>query len=833
MAVPAYRYTAIVSMKIKLYLDFPAYISYGCRMGPGPSNRKILKRLFRINAATITIGIIVLGMAAYLWGVPLLDLMELKTVDLRFLSRGPVSPGPEVVLAVVDEKSLQEQGQWIWPRSKFAQLVRILSESGAKVIAFDVGFWEPDKNSTVQAVSNFEDVVKSPGIRDDKLNAYLKHARQRADNDLVFAEAIRASEAKVVLGYFFQMTAEGLEHLDENTIKGHIKNARTSRYSMIHYTSGQAQAVRLQEAFMPQPNIGIIAQSTRYSGYFNIFSDRDGAVRWVPLLLQCQKHLYAPLSVQAIRAYTGRLPKPVIAGYGVQKIQIGKLTAPTNELGCFMVNYRGGGKTFPHISITDILCHRVPPETFTDKIVLIGATAIGVYDMRVTPFSNVFSGLEIHANIVDNILHQDFIQRPDWAAIFDLAAMVLLGLIVGLAVPRLRALPGTAVTIGLLITYIILCQYLFSHLGAWLNIVYPVGVVLVLTYVCLTVYKYLTEERNKRFLKATFSSYLAPELIDDMYNSKTMPELGGEARTITAYFTDIEGFSTFSEKLTAQQVVELLNEYLSAMTDILINEKGTLDKYEGDAILAFFGAPMDLPDHALRACRVSLAMQNKLVELRKKWRNEKQAPDEPNRNTKNLLPAEWIPGDKWPKIVHEMKIRIGINSGEIVVGNMGSSMRMNYTMMGDPVNLAARLEAAGKQYGVHTLVSEYTLDLEFTENGEKKKVSDMVEARMIDNITVPGKSEPVEVYELSAMKGGLTDQEKQLFMIFDQGMHHYLKMEWGEAIAKFNESRKLERVSDGKTTPSEIYIQRCKTFRENPPVAPGEKWDGVFRLTKK
>lgn len=797
------------------------------------SHKKILKGVFRMNAATITICIIVLGVVAYLWGVPFLDLMELKTLDLRFLSRGPVAPGPEVVLAVVDEKSLQEQGKWIWPRSKFAQLVRILSESGAKVITFDIGFLEPDKNSTIQAVRDFEDTVKSLGVTNEKLDAYLRQARQQADNDLIFAEAINASRAKVVLGYFFQMTPEGLDHLDENTSKEQIKNARTSRYSMVRYTSEQAQEVRLQEAFMPQSNIAILANSTRYSGYFNMFPDQDGSVRWAPLLVRCRKHLYAPIAVQTLRAFTGRSPTPVIADYGVQKIKIAKLIAPTNEFGRLMVNYRGGGKTFPHLSITDILHHRVPPEMLKDKIVLVGATATGIYDLRVTPFSTVFPGLEIHANIIDNILHQDFIRRPNWAAIFDLAAMGLLGLIVGLAVPHLRAFSGAAVTIALLVTYILVCQYLFTHLGAWLNIVYPLGVVLVLTYVSLTVYKYLTEERDKKFLKATFQNYLSPELIEDMHKSKTMPELGGEARIITAYFTDIEGFSTFSEKLTAHQLVELLNEYLSAMTDILVNEKGTLDKYEGDAILAFFGAPVDLPDHALRACRVSLAMQNKLVDLREKWCNEKQAPGEPNRNTKNMPVEEWIPGDKWPKIVHQMKMRIGINSGEIVVGNMGSSMRMNYTMMGDPVNLAARLEAAGKQYGVYTLVSAYTMDLEFDENGEKKKIRDMLEARMIDNITVLGKSEPVKVYEVCAMKGDLTDQERELFRVFDEGMQHYHKMEWGEAMARFNESMKIERISGGKTTPSEVYIQRCRTFKENPPVAPGEKWDGVFRLTKK
>jgi len=801
-------------------------------MGSGLFGNKILK-VFRINAATITVGIIVMGMAAYLWGVPFLELMELKTVDLRFISRGVVAPGPEVVLAVVDEKSLEEQGKWIWPRSKFAKLVRILSESGAKVIAFDIGFLEPDKNSTVQAVADFEDVVESLGIREDKLDAYLMQVRQQADNDLIFAQAVRESNAKVVLGYFFQMTREGLEHVGEKIVKAQIKNARTSRYSMIRYTSDKAQSVPLQEAFMPQSNIATIAESTRYSGYFNMLPDRDGGVRWVPFIVRCREHLYAPLSVQVLRAYTGRAPTVAIADYGVQGIRLGKLGVPTNELGGLMVNYRGGAKTFPHISITDILHHRVSPETFQNKIVLVGATAIGIYDMRVTPFSSVFPGLEIHANIIDNILHQDFLQRPNWAAIFDLAAMALLGLLVGLAIPRLRALPGTTVTIGLLVTYILLCQYLFTHLGAWLNIVYPAAV-LVFTHVSLTAYKYLTEERDKRFLQATFASYLAPELIEEMFNSKTMPELGGEARIVTAYFTDIQGFSTFSEILTAHQLVELLNEYLSAMTDILISEKGTLDKYEGDAIIAFFGAPMDLADHGLRACRVAVAMQNKLLELREKWRNEKQLPDEPNRNTKNLLPEEWVPGDKWPKIVHQMKMRIGINSGEIVVGNMGSSMRMNYTMMGDPVNLAARLEAAGKQYGVYTFASENTMGLEFIdENSARKKVGDMVEARMIDNITVVGKSEPVKVYEICAMKGGLVDQEQDLLKVFDEGMQHYLRVEWDEAIAKFNESLKIEQIFDGKTTPSEVYIQRCKRFKENPPAAPGEEWDGVFRLTEK
>jgi adenylate cyclase len=224
-------------------------------------------------------------------------------------------------------------------------------------------------------------------------------------------------------------------------------------------------------------------------------------------------------------------------------------------------------------------------------------------------------------------------------------------------------------------------------------------------------------------------------------------------------------------------------------------------------------------------------MQEELHDLRKKWQSEKQ---QPGRNIKNISQKEWIPGDKWPKVVHNMMMRIGINSGEIVVGNMGSRMRMNYTMMGDAVNLAARLEAAAKQYGIYNAVSEYTLNMEYiNDNGEKDRAFNHVEARFIDNITVVGKSEPVKIYELCAMKGGLTEHEKELFNLFDQGIQYYLKMHWEAAIDCFRESLKFERFPEEKTTPSGVYLKRCEEYLEKPPVSPGEKWDGVFRMTEK
>jgi len=241
-----------------------------------------------------------------------------------------------------------------------------------------------------------------------------------------------------------------------------------------------------------------------------------------------------------------------------------------------------------------------------------------------------------------------------------------------------------------------------------------------------------------------------------------------------------------------------------------------------------------LPDHAFRACKVAISMQQSLSDLREKWRYERQEPGDPDRNTNGLPDEEWRPGDKWPLIVHGMKMRIGINSGEIVVGNMGSAMRMNYTMMGDAVNLAARLEAVGKQYGVYVIASEATLQEEVIDrDGKKKRVLDMMEVRYIDTIAVAGKSIPVRAYELCALKGDLSDREKVLIEKFDQGIAHYLEMNWEQAIPFFEETLKIERFPDAKITPSKLYIDRCRAYMENPPVSPGEGWDCVCRLTEK
>jgi adenylate cyclase len=471
-------------------------------------------------------------------------------------------------------------------------------------------------------------------------------------------------------------------------------------------------------------------------------------------------------------------------------------------------------------------------QRYYNKFVFAGATARILGDIQQTPYG-AMNGINTLINSFNTVITRNELTLSSQIPDFDL--FVLLGFCIfccfvyGFTSIRM----SSVIFITLIPGPLFFCFALFSIKNLVLTTT-PLVFSNILIFGSIIVLKVLTEQKDKKFLKTTFSSYLAPEIIDEMYRNKTMPTLGGEARPITAYFTDIQSFSTFSEKLTADQLVELINEYLSAMTDILINEMGTLDKYEGDAIIAFFGAPMEVPDHPLRACRVAVSMQQALTDLCKRWKHEKQNPHGPDRNTKGLAPTEWKPGDRWPLIVHSMKMRIGINTGEIVVGNMGSAMRMNYTMMGDPVNLAARLEEAGKQYGVYILVSEDTLKMEITDDdGNVKRVFDMVEVRFIDTIAVVGKSEPVRVYELCAMKDGLTTREKDLITLFDRGMDHYLNMEWSRGLAVFEKAAEIERIPDGKTTPSHVYMDRCRDFKINPPVAPGETWDGVCRLTKK
>ena len=730
---------------------------------------------FRMNPLVFSLFCIFMVMLAYFFGIPFLDEVELKTVDLRFQTRGTISPRPEVVLAVIDEKSIAREGKWVWPRSKIADLIDKLSQAGATVVAFDIGFLEPDDKRMVQVFDKIKQKLSSLKLKNQALEHYLDTLTQQSDNDRRLADAIKNSKAKVVLGYFFQMSAKDAGHIDADELSAHEKNVKGSTYKFVRFESKRAQDTPLIEAAAPQSNIKKISEATPYAGFFNMEPDTDGVVRWIPGVFRFKDMLYAPLSLNTISAYVDRPLSASVAEFGVERLQVGDLTIPADELGRIFVNYRGKGNTFPHISVTDILKGQVPPEMLKDKIVMVGATAIGIFDLRVTPFSTVFPGLEIHANVVDSILSHDFIRKPGWAALFDVLAIILSGLFLGFVLPRTGAIFGAVAAAVLLIGHVVLCQTLFSTGGLILNMVYPVSVT-VMIYLGITLHKYIKESSQKRFIKEAFSTYLAPSVVKQIIDSPGNLVLGGEERDITAFFSDLQGFTSISEKLSAPELVELLNEFLTEMTDIILSYEGTLDKFEGDAIIAFFGAPNHLENHAETACLACVEMQKRLAGMRTKWKSENRP---------------------------ELLMRIGLCSGPAVVGNMGSKNRMDYTMMGDTVNTAARLEGVNKQYGIYTLISEATC----------RAAGNRILTREVDSLHVMGKTEPVAVYQLLGYPEDYDDRMMETIGLYTRGLKAYRKQDWDRAIEFFQGALGLV-PDDG---PSRTMIARARQFKTDPP----------------
>ncbi len=747
-----------------------------------------MKKFIKLNPFTISIITVVIGIFIYAYGIPFLDLMELKTIDLRFQARGTLTPNPEILLAVIDEKSLEEQGKWVWPRSKIADLVTKLSQAGAKVVGFDVGFLEPDDARLVQTIDAIQKETQKLGAPNKAFNHFLENLKLKSDNDRLLADAIANSRARVVLGYFFHMDPGAAARVSPDELKMHEENIKGSRHKFVHYASAAAQKAPMIEAQLPQSNIKMISNATEYAGYFNMFPDADGVVRWIPGVFNFDNMLYAPLSLVMASAFLDKPLSVNVAEHGIVSVDIGDLAIPTAEKGQILINFRGPQQTFPHISITDILHDRIPGDLLKDKIVLVGATAVGIFDLRVTPFGTVFPGLEIHANVIDGILSRDFLHKPGWAAIFDALAILISGLLLGISLPRIGAISGALASIALFFGYIALCQYLFSAHGLILNLVYPLSTMIVI-YVLITAYRYFTEAKQKKFIKDAFSTYMAPSVVNQLIQSPEKLVLGGEKRVITAFFSDVQGFTSISEKLAPAELVELLNEFLTEMTDIILAHEGTVDKFEGDAIIAFFGAPNPLPNQAKVACTACIEMQKRLAQLREKWKTEGKP---------------------------ELKMRIGMSTGPAVVGNMGSKTRMDYTMMGDTVNTAARLEGVNKTYGIYTLVSDSTFS----------KVGDGIVGRELDAINVVGKAEPVTVFEIIGHPEDLNGHLREILDLYAQGLRAYRQRDWNRALIFFSQALKI-MPDDG---PSRTMLARCTEYKANPPP---KDWNGAYTMAAK
>ena len=751
--------------------------------------KKAFKSFFSLNPAPLTILLTLLVLALFVVEVDLFEIVELKTYDFRFLSRGTKAPRPDVVMAVLDEKSLKSEGRWPWPRSKMAKLIEALSRDGAKVIGFDIIFAEPDENSSIQFIRRIEQKMKHYRVENEGVKAFIEESKANADNDLTLAEAIKQSTAKVVLGYFFHMSQGELDYeLDDKDRDDHLRRISGSRYPIVFLARQDVAIDSFIQAYAPQANLSMLAGATDASGYFNMIPDKDGVIRSMPLAIQCGKDIYSPLSIQSVWNYLGKPPLVVqVASYGIEGIRMGNLVIPTDEKGHMLINYLGPEKTFPEYSMTDILQGKVPKGTFRDKIVLVGATAVGLYDMRNTPFAAVYPGLEVHATVIDNILEKAFIHKPKWTRIFDALAIVLFALIMGILIPRLSAIKGVVLMSGLFVLYIFVTQWLFTHALLWVNMVYPL-LGLVLLYTSLTIYRYLTEERERKKIRGAFSHYVSSSVVNEVLKNPDKLKLGGDMKELTVLFSDIRGFTTISEGLSPEEVHRLINEYLTAMTNIVFKNVGTLDKYMGDAVMAIYGAPVDQPDHAQKACDTALEMMQELKVLNAKWVQE----------GKPLL-----------------DIRIGINTGMMMVGNMGSEQRFEYTVLGDAVNLGSRLEGANKSYLTHILISEFTYD----------KVKDEFLCMEIDRVRVKGKTRPVKIYQLLGRKDASASQVETI-RYFHQGLQFYREQKWDRAMEAF----KTVRSMDKGLYAARLYMERITGLKSNPPPP---DWDGSFTMKEK
>jgi len=751
--------------------------------------KKAFKSFFSLNPAPLTILLTLLVLALFVVEVDLFEIVELKTYDFRFLSRGTKAPRPDVVMAVLDEKSLKSEGRWPWPRSKMAKLIEALSRDGAKVIGFDIIFAEPDENSSIQFIRRIEQKMKQYRVENEGVKAFIEESKANADNDLTLAEAIKQSTAKVVLGYFFHMSQEELDYeLDDKDRDDHLRRISGSRYPIVFLARQDMAIDSFIQAYAPQANLSMLTGATDASGYFNMIPDKDGVIRSMPLAIQCGKDIYSPLSIQSVWNYLGKPPLVVqVSSYGIEGIRMGNLVIPTDEKGHMLINYLGPEKTFPEYSITDILQGKVPKGTFRDKIVLVGTTAVGLYDMRNTPFAAVYPGLEVHATVIDNILEKAFIHKPKWTRIFDALAIVLFALIMGILIPRLSAIKGVVLMSGLFVLYIFVTQWLFTHALLWVNMVYPL-LGLVLLYTSLTIYRYLTEERERKKIRGAFSHYVSSSVVNEVLKNPDKLKLGGDMKELTVLFSDIRGFTTISEGLSPEEVHRLINEYLTAMTNIVFKNVGTLDKYMGDAVMAIYGAPVDQPDHAQKACDTALEMMQELKVLNAKWVQE----------GKPLL-----------------DIRIGINTGMMMVGNMGSEQRFEYTVLGDAVNLGSRLEGANKSYLTHILISEFTYD----------KVKDEFLCMEIDRVRVKGKTRPVKIYQLLGRKDASASQVETI-RYFHQGLQFYREQKWDRAMEAF----KTVRSMDKGLYAARLYMERITGLKSNPPPP---DWDGSFTMKEK
>jgi len=692
-------------------------------------------------------------------------------VHQRIAPREP-PPDTPVLIVDIDEASLKAIGQWPWPRTTMAQLVNKLHQAGAAAIAFDVLFSEPDRTSPQMLMSLLTD--RGAGEADAKR---ILAAMQ--DPDAQFAKAI--SEAPVVLG--FELTGTSGE--GNPVIKAGFSWVGAAGANPLRFVRSFPEAVT---ALPP------LQQAAAGDGFVNQISDWDNVVRRVPLVLRHGDKAVPSLAAEALRVglgasgYIGRYSGAQAAksfgeNTGLNAIKIGPLEVPTDAKGQVTVHYmrpRPRGSDPRYISAGKIIAGDFDPARIADRLVLVGSSAAGLNDLKATPITPDMPGVEIHAQLIEQILQQDFLFRPDWGPGAEILFAMVFGIIVIIAIPLLGALPSVGVAGVAMIAAGVVSWFALRNGQVVIDPVYPIAV-LASVYLCSTLLNYRLTETRQREVREAFSRYMSPHYVAELARNPEKLKLGGEIKLITVMFCDIRGFTTMSEGMTSEQLGHLINEFLTPMTDIIMAHKGTIDKYIGDCIMAFWNAPLDDPDHAKNAVAAAQDMRLRLVELNEAW------------------VAEGRP---------ELHIGIGVNTGECSVGNFGSHQRFNYSLLGDPVNLSSRLEGLTKQYGVDLIIGE--------ETATRLDDQGLIE---LDLVAVKGKKNAVRIYTLPPHP-----VESQQYLVRHAALlAAYRRRDWDAALGLLEDP-----VLAAEQDMAPLYGLFRERIEQLKVEALPSDWDGVF-----
>ena len=712
--------------------------------------------------------------------IPLITRLDAIIYDTKIVLTMPKKMDDRVVILDLDEKSLAEIGRWPWGRDKLAVMVNNLFDKyHIEVLGFDAVFAERDDTS---GLLNLDALARKQLKDSAAFQTALNDLRPELDFDAQFAKALKGR--KIVLGYF--MSSEDKNTL--NALPTPVLPAGTFNGRRIDFRSYTGYGGNLDQ----------LQQSAASGGFFNMVPDNDGSTRRVPMLAEYDGAYYESLSLAMVRQLLGN-PR-VVPGFpansksytAMEWIDLptaqGTMRIPVDENVSSLVPFRGIQGSFKYISAADVIAGRAKVEDLQHKLVILGTTAAGLKDLRVTPVSNVYAGVEVHANLIAGMLDNAIKFRPSYVMGADVVIMLLAGSVMVVLLPLLSASRAT------IAAFLVLLFLLSINFSFWLisNLVLPLANSLTLVFLLYLLnmsWGYFVESRSKRQFTELFGQYVPPELVDEMAKNPEGYSMEGKKAELTVLFSDVRGFTTISEGLAPDQLTALMNEYLGAMTDVIRGHRGTLDKYIGDLIMAFWGAPVDDPDHAKNALVSALEMQARLTELNKDFMAK-----------------------GWP----EIKIGVGLNTGPMIVGDMGSTVRKAYTVMGDAVNLGSRLESITKQYGVGIIVGEET----------REKLKTEFVFRELDRVKVKGKDEAVAIYEPLGREGEPSRAELDELKQWGHFLRTFRAQDWDSAeVALLNLSRANSRYLYEK-----VYAERIAQYRKEPP---GADWDGSWKFDTK